>query len=354
MRLAALSDIHGNLPALEAVLADARAQGVDAFLVAGDTVGGPGQQAAHDRLRALGAHMIRGNYEDYCLAFDRGIAPKAWWTSYQWSTLRWSYQHLDRETLDFIAALPDQRVVTLDRTAAVRVVHGSPSHPAEHLFPDNDPVALEALRAAALVPKRGARPLAAVLAGIDEAVLICGHSHVPWQQAGTDWLALNAGSVGAPANGDPRAQYMLLTWRAGRWRAEHRAVAYDMDVATAAWHDSGLLAVGGSLARAWLLGMQRGQPLRGWFVAHLYQLAAKAGWAGGDLVPDEVWAEAVATFDWGSGSAAAPGCAPPPLTPLRSPPAASRRRRRAGRPGARRWPATRRRRARSRMLRPRG
>lgn len=309
MRLAALSDIHGNLPALEAVLADARAQGVDAVLVAGDTAGGPGQQAAFDRLRALHAHLIRGNSEEYCLAFETGSAPEAWRSSYQWSTLRWSYQHLDRESLDFIGALPEQCVVSLDGTAPIRVVHGSPSHPTEHLFPNGDPVALEALRAAAVAPKRKPPPLASVLAGIDEDVLVCGHSHVPWQQAGKGWLAVNAGSVGAPVNGDPRAQYALLAWRAGRWCAEHRAVAYDMDAATAAWHDSGLLAMGGAIARTCLLGMQRGQNLRGWFVEHLYRLAAEAGWAGGDSVPDEVWEEAVATFDWGLGSAARPaGC----------------------------------------------
>jgi predicted phosphodiesterase len=102
MRLAVLSDIHGNLPALEAVLADAGQQGV-----------------------------------------------------------------------------------ACDETAPLRVVHGSPSSATEHLFPDRSPAALQALReAGTLAAGREAPPLDPVLAGIEEPVLICGHSHIPWQQAG--------------------------------------------------------------------------------------------------------------------------------------------------------------------------
>ena len=81
VRLAVLSDIHGNLPALEAVLADVQRQGVDGILVAGDCTGGPHQQAAIDLLRALDSWMIRGNSENYCLAFDTGTAPESWRTS---------------------------------------------------------------------------------------------------------------------------------------------------------------------------------------------------------------------------------------------------------------------------------
>jgi protein phosphatase len=301
MRLAILADIHGNLPALEAVLADAQRQGVEGLVVAGDTSGGPQQREAYHLLYSLGAWLIRGNGEGYCLALDRGTVPDAWWTSYQWAFMRWSYQHLDREALDFIAALPEQRVVALDGTAPVRVVHGSPASQTEHLFPDRDSAALRVFRESGILPPgRDPPPLDPVLAGIEEPVLVCGHSHIPWQQVGAGRLAVNAGSVGAPNDGDWRARYALLTWRAGRWQAEQRAVAYDLARTRAAWRDSGLLAEGGAFARACLLGIETGRNVPGWFVRHVYRLAAEAGWAGGDVVPDEVWEEAVETFEWES------------------------------------------------------
>ena len=114
-RLALLSDVHGNLPALEAVLEDIRQHGVDGIIVAGDSTGGPQQGEVIDRLRATTEWIIRGNNEDYLLAYQSGEAPEAWWTSKQWAMMRWSYQQLDSETLGFIASLPSQRVVELEK-----------------------------------------------------------------------------------------------------------------------------------------------------------------------------------------------------------------------------------------------
>lgn len=120
MRLAALADVHGNLPALEAVLKDIKRQGVDHVVVAGDIVHGMAwPQEVIDRLRSIGALMIRGNNEDYLIAYHRKTAPERWYTAQQWSALRWTYRHLNDETCDFIAALPAQRVVALEGTDAI-------------------------------------------------------------------------------------------------------------------------------------------------------------------------------------------------------------------------------------------
>jgi len=255
MRLAVLSDTHGNLPALEAVLADARQQGVDSIVVAGDfTTGGSQQLETINLLRSLGSWMIRGNSEGYLLAYGAGNVPDGWRVSKQWASVRWSYSHLNRETLDFIASLPEQRVVALDDAAPIRVVHGSPRSSSEHLFPDRDPVSLRAFRKAGLLPPgRDPVKLDQALVQVKESGLVCGHSHIPWKQEQHGRLVLNPGSVGAPINGDVRAQYALLTWGDGRWQAEHRAIAYDLDLVRAAFSESGLLEEGGAFARAWLL-----------------------------------------------------------------------------------------------------
>jgi len=298
-RIAALSDIHGNLPALEAVLDDVQRKGVDGIIVAGDYTGGPQPQEATDLLRAVGSWMIRGNTEDYCLDYDRGEAPVGWRESKQWAAMRWSYSRLSRETLDFIASLPGQRVVAASDTAPIRVVHGSPRSSTEQLFPDRDPVALQVLREADLLPW-AAEPtrLSLALAQIEEPVLVCGHSHIPWTQEQDGRLVVNAGSVGAPNNGRWHAQYAMLSWSNGWWRAEHCFIAYDLDRIRAVYTHSGYLAGGGAFAQACLLGIERGQNIPGRFVSHVFEVAAEAEFEGHGVVPDSLWEQAVATFNW--------------------------------------------------------
>jgi putative phosphoesterase len=300
MRIAILADTHGNLPALEAILEDIRHQGVDGFIVAGDFTGGPQPQESIDWLRSLGGWMIRGNSENYVLAYDGGDVPQAWLEGDQWATLRWSYERLNRETIDFIATLPEQQIVTVDGTAAIRVVHGSPRNSSEHVYPERDPATVELYRRADLLSSgRAAVSLGAVLAGVEEPVLVCAHSHISWLQEGEGWLAVNPGAVSGPNNGDVRAQYALLIWQDGRWRATLRAVTYDLDQIRAVYRDTGLLAAGGVMAQAFLLDILTGQNVPGRFAAHVRRLAAAAGHGPGDLLPDPIWQQAITSFDWG-------------------------------------------------------
>ena len=302
MRLAVVADTHGNLPALEAVLADIRLQEVDDIIVAGDFTGGPQPQETIDLLRSLDGWMIRGNSENYFLAYDAGDAPEAWRVGEQWATLRWSYECLSRETISFIASLPEQRVVRLDGMTPIRVVHGSPRSPSEFLYPDRDPATLELYRKAGLLdPDRDPVKLRVALAQVEESVLLCAHSHIPWVQAEEGRLVVNPGAVSGPNNGDVRARYALLSWQDGRWRAELRAIAYDLEQIQAAFRDSGLLAAGGVMAQAFLLDILTGQNVPGRFVAHARRRADAAGYGALSVLPDDIWHEAIATFDWGTG-----------------------------------------------------
>ena len=100
MRLALLADIHGNLPALEAIVADAQRQEVDGFIVAGDLVGGPQTEETIHMLRSLDCRMIRGNGDTYLLRYSTGNAPIHWYTSQAFASMRWHYRHASRETLE--------------------------------------------------------------------------------------------------------------------------------------------------------------------------------------------------------------------------------------------------------------
>jgi hypothetical protein len=99
-----------------------------------------------------------------------------------------------------------------------------------------------------------------------------------------------------PINGDWRAQFALLTWQAGEWQAEHRAVPYDRVQTRADYASSGMLDQG-AMARAYMLVSKTGLNVTGYLVAHAQKVAAKTESDGSDL-SDSIWDQAVATFDW--------------------------------------------------------
>ena len=299
MRLAIVADVHGNLPALEAVLADAEQRQVDRILVAGDTVDGPCPLETLQALLARRSWMIRGNREKYLLAYDRGDAPPTWYSGGQYASLRWLYRRLDREVLDFMASLPEQGTYAPEGATAIRVVHGAPQGVSALLLPDRSPELLGLFDQVGLT-SLGYRhvTLDEAFAETDQPVLICGHSHIAWQQPYDGRLVLNPGSVGAPLNGDPRAQYALLTWQDDRWQVEHRAIAYDLERIRAAYQESGLLAEGGAFARAWLQTIETAHNVSGWLVAHVARVAAGAGFEDWDSIPAVIWSQAETTFDW--------------------------------------------------------
>jgi predicted phosphodiesterase len=299
MRLAILADSHGNLPALEAVLADIERQAVDGLIVAGDFTGGPQPQETVDRLRSLDPWCVQGNAEHYVLAWHGGEAPESWRRGDMYATLRWSCQRLDREAVEWIAGLPEQRVVALDGTDPIRVVHGTLQSAIEFLVPYQHPQVVDQFRRAGLlVPPYRPVDVEEALPQLAEPVLVSAHSHIPWLWERQRRLVVNVGSAGSPNNGDVRAQYALLDWRAGRWQATLRAVPYDLDRLRAAYRDTGYLAAGGTMARAFLLGSERGANVPGLFAAHVRRLASEVGVGAGQAVPTTVWQRAVDTFDW--------------------------------------------------------
>lgn len=220
MRLAIVSDIHGNLPALEAVVADAGA--VDGWLNLGDTVAGPLWPAATAaRLMALAWPTIAGNHE-------RQMLHQAW--QRMDAIDRHTRACLAPEQLAWLAALP----ATLEPVAGLVCLHGRPGCDHDGLL---ETVTPRGMRPA--TPAEVAQRLGSLQAGL----VLCGHTHLPrlMQLGGT--LVVNPGSVGLQAyrhdmphlhvveTGTPQARYAIATRRAGRWQAELRSVAYDHEAA---------------------------------------------------------------------------------------------------------------------------
>ena len=281
MRIAVLADIHSNIPALNAVLRDMERYTLDGIIIAGDLIGGPQPNETLRLLRLLNPWMIRGNSDDYVVQLDAGQAPAAWWPSKQWAFTRWTYNRLTRDHLKFLKALPEQRVIEITGTAPIRVVHGSPQNLAGSIYPYRDPGSLETAQSQAKEP-----------------VLICGHTHEQWKVERDGRLALNPGAICGPLSGFVGAQYALLAWAGNRWRVTFRSVPYDMQQVKTAYIKSGLLEGGGALARAVLRSIETGDNVAMDFVDYAYHLAAEARYENCEVVPDEIWDRADATFDW--------------------------------------------------------
>jgi len=217
-RIAVLSDIHGNLVALRAVLADSAALGITTVIVAGDMVNfGPQPAEVVDLLIARGAQMIRGNHEqDFVARYATEAMPARWSTDLP--TMCWSMERLGVHRRAVLAALPDRLLID-PRTL---VVHGSPRHVRDGVL--------------AATP---AEEIEVMFAGDAARLAFVGHTHRVTLRQTPARTVINVGSVGFPMDGDPRAAYAVATHdgeqRAGQWTVTIRRVTFDVEAAIAAY-----------------------------------------------------------------------------------------------------------------------
>jgi predicted phosphodiesterase len=204
--LALIYDVHGNLPALEAVLADAREQGADGYLIGGDVaLFGPWPEATVERLRELApATWIRGNGERWTADPQSAPEPVRGATAAARAAL-------GDALVAELAALPESAEVD----ANTRAWHGSPVSDVRSFTPEPGDDEAE------------------LLEGVHERRLIFGHTHLPFRRTSAvgDVELVNPGSVGMPFDGDHRAAYALL---ADDGTIAHRRLAYDHALVPAA------------------------------------------------------------------------------------------------------------------------
>ncbi|HEX4014057.1 MAG TPA: metallophosphoesterase family protein [Candidatus Cybelea sp.] len=220
MRLAVLSDIHGNLLALDACVADLEAQGgADAVAVAGDLcLAGPKPKKVLQRLEDLGADCIRGN-KDRFLCDEVCDAEQS---ATDLARIEWTRRELGERWLSWLRALPFAMRIGEDDNQLL-IVHANPKNDDEHIWPDADDATLERL------------------VGDERASAIAfGHLHLPYVRMWRGRLLVNVGSVGVPKDGDPRACYAIFTERTGGWEVKHRRVAFDVKKAATQFSDCGI------------------------------------------------------------------------------------------------------------------
>ncbi len=217
MRLGLISDLHGNPIALETVLLELAAEGVDRIVCLGDVAPGPEPVETIRLLRASGADVVGGNWDQWLLdevpALTGEDGPKLTEQGRWWSARLGDAEHR------YLAQLPATVEVELDGERAL-CVHGSPRSATEDIWagtPDAD--------------------LAAMLDGVDASVVATGHTHVQLVRVHGTTVVVNPGSVGLPFNSwppngrirmSPWAEYAIVSADRGRISTELRRTGYDV------------------------------------------------------------------------------------------------------------------------------
>lgn len=214
-------DIHANLPALKAVLEDIKARGLANLYCLGDLAGyGTSPNEVVELIRAHDIPTIMGNYDQGVgnSSDDCGCAyktPEA--RALGDRSIAWTNAHTSEENRAFLRALPLRIPLRLGDLRAM-LVHGSPRKVNEYLYADRPDSSFERLLD---------------LVGSD--VLVCGHTHLPYHKVlPSGRHVINAGSVGKPKDGDPRAGYVVLRESGRNLTVEFLRVAYDVEQAAQA------------------------------------------------------------------------------------------------------------------------
>lgn len=263
-----LADIHGNLPALEAVLSHPAAAACTEIISLGDHVNfGPQSRAVHDRLVSLGAIMLLGNHE------ERLTRPAdAEFDGYNWRLMRWTAEQMHGIDLRLPMDL---------RRGSILFTHGTPGAPYHLVQPPEVPALLDAL------------PDGVTL-------LLSGHNHTPWDVSHSGRRAINPGSAGmrelppgAAQSGKPGlAPFLILDGDTVTQYTAH----YDVDAVARAFLETGACRVAPELSRAVLHVMRTAEPQGAMkLVRHVSAVAAAMGWL---LADEAAWKAADRTFPW--------------------------------------------------------
>jgi predicted phosphodiesterase len=220
MRIAVISDIHGNQTALEAVLEDVSQQPVNQLIIAGDLcLNGPRPAQVLEIIQGLNCPVIQGNVdvEVVTSAPDKGEKKR--------STAAWTREQIGQAGVRYLASLPTSYRVANGEGSDLLVVHANPLNLEDAIFPNAPDSMLEHL-----------------LGSLDPAIgaLAFGHLHIAYTRRWRHLLLVDVASCGLPRDEDLRAAYGILSWQDGAWEAEIRRVPYDVKAVVKQIKSSGM------------------------------------------------------------------------------------------------------------------
>lgn len=211
MKIAVLSDIHGNMPALEAVLSEISHADMDHIIFLGDLITDFAQYTKEilKTVRCVSPYVIRGNREGYLIQKANNPDDDTWEKYRQFSTNRNTFRYLSGEDLSYIKALPQQMSFPIGRNVHLRAVHGSPFSESDAVYANDTEKIVRSLNK------------------IDENILLCGHTHRPFVYSAGEKTLINAGSVGLNFKRQISAQYTVIHYTDGDIQIDMKKVKYD-------------------------------------------------------------------------------------------------------------------------------
>ena len=216
MRLAVLSDIHGNMIALKAVLDNIKTKNVDRIVCLGDlAMAGPEPNKTIDFVRTQDWTVIQGNTDEMIAYFTQDVYDSVYENApIMANALEQDVIEISPENKQYLRNLPVNKCINVDNLK-ILLVHGSPRRNNENIFPNMNMDEVED-----------------IVKDVDADVVFCGHTHMPCgYQTNSKVTVVNDGSVGRPFTENPQACYVLADIINGKVAIEHIFVDYDKEKA---------------------------------------------------------------------------------------------------------------------------
>jgi predicted phosphodiesterase len=246
-KLAVLSDIHGNLPALEAVISDLKKLDVDHVIVAGDVINfGPFARQVTELVIENGWSVIRGNNEYFLVDYKTPRAPAQWDDPVQFAPIVWLDRQFNHRLKTLIASWPDALNLRFRDAPPLQLFHGTPNSPWDSIHGTLTDEEIEEL-----------------LGSVEADYIICGHTHLPMDRQSGRWRIFNPGSVGVPLDGVFSASYMILEGNEQGWMPAFRRIPFDYEAIFEEFEKSGYNKECGPIGRLTLEMYKAARPLFG-------------------------------------------------------------------------------------------
>ena len=306
MKYAIFSDIHGNFPALEAALSDAKKKGADKFLFLGDYYSlFPWGNEVAELIRGLedSAVVICGNGENRLI--NLRTQNQAEWTHEQFKMLYWSYQALKPENLEYLTTLPESTVVS-DNGINIYLAHSISLPPKIRLkyfhslsfraLMEEAPFSHEEYLALAREELLSQPDALEAIDSLPEGIYLFGHNHLQFHMEYKGRIFINPGSCGVACDFDTSAAYTLLEQTDGEWHIIEKRVEYDIDTTAQSLRSSDFNAQAPVWSRIIERQLKTGKEGLGCFVRHLIATAKELGQGEKVPVSNDVWEAAVLTW----------------------------------------------------------
>lgn len=280
MRIAVLSDIHGNYIALEGCVEYARYKGVQAFVFLGDYVGELAYpQRTMEILESLKetypCYFVKGNKEDYWLKYERD-GEKGWKENDSTTgSLYYTYHNLTERDLSFFQLLSHKAELSFDGLPKITICHGSPNQANEKMLPSN-------------------QKTFDIMEKDNNSFILCGHTHVQGVIEHNGKVVLNPGAVGVPLHSSGKSQFMILTGTMETWEHEFVSLDYDVEQIISDLKASGLSAKAPSWCKVSEHLLRTGELSHGTVLAKAMELCKEElGECNWPAIPETYWEQAV-------------------------------------------------------------